>query len=94
MTEEEFKEFIDWAIDEAERYGYRKAVEDRPQGEWIRTTLTDCGSPIDECSNCGHHINGDVKVRNYCPNCGWRMKGADSERFNQERGCNKCNKTK
>jgi len=75
MTEEEFREFIDWAIDEAERYGYRKAVENRPQGEWIRTPFTDCGSPIDECSNCGHHINGDVKVRNYCPNCGWRMKG-------------------
>ena len=52
---------------------------DRPQGEWIRTIFTDCGSPIDECSNCGHYINGDMKVRNFCPNCGFRMKGADDE---------------
>lgn len=58
----------------------RKIVEkewkkEQPQGEWIRTMFTDCGSPIDKCSNCGHYINGDVEVRNFCPNCGCRMRG-------------------
>ena len=58
---------------------YSVPSADRPLGEWIRTIFTDCGSPIDECSNCGHYINGDMKVRNFCPNCGARMKGADDD---------------
>ena len=51
----------------------------RPQGEWKRMKFTDCGSPVHKCSICGHYINGDVEVRNFCPNCGARMKGADDE---------------
>ena len=52
---------------------------DRPQGKWKRMKFTDCGSPIDKCSICGHYINGDMEVRKFCPNCGARMKGVDDE---------------
>ena len=47
---------------------------DRPQGEWI-----DKGKNLWKCSNCGHYINGDVEVRNFCPNCGADMRGKDDE---------------
>lgn len=51
-----------------------KPADGRKSGEWIRTRFVDCGSPIDECSICGHYINGDMKVRNFCPNCGAEMR--------------------
>ena len=49
----------------------------RLQGEWKRMKFTDCGLPIHKCSICEHYINGDMEVRNFCPNCGARMKSVD-----------------
>lgn len=41
---------------------------ERPQGEWIRTSLY--GQTCYECYNC--HLHYDLKT-NYCPNCGAKM---------------------
>ena len=49
---------------------------DRPQGEWIATTMVDCGAPIWLCSMCEYESYGTY---NFCPSCGARMKGADDE---------------
>ena len=49
---------------------------DRPQGEWIATTMVDCGAPIWLCSMCEYESYGTY---NFCPHCGARMKGADDE---------------
>lgn len=82
MTDTEFREFLNWAIDEAEHYGYRKAVEDRPQGEWIEIGTI---SHSYKCSVCGRtlfHITvGKNHVAKYYPycHCGARMKGADDD---------------
>ena len=48
------------------------------KGEWIETEYTDCGATVYMCSVCTHGIS-DIKVSNYCPNCGARMKGAEDE---------------
>ena len=50
----------------------------RPQGEWIRD-----GHHI-RCKKCGTYFcdtdrEGDPYPQNFCPNCGARMKGANSE---------------
>lgn len=44
-------------------------VADRPQGEWVKDEYD-----IPHCSEC-NCINNTV-YRNYCPNCGAKMKGA------------------
>lgn len=49
---------------------------DRPQGEWIEQE--DDYHHYWECSECGMGVGLD-DIRNYCPNCGARMKGADDE---------------
>ena len=49
---------------------------DRPQGEWIEQE--DDYHHYWECSKCGMGVGLD-DIRNYCPNCGARMKGADDE---------------
>lgn len=49
---------------------------DRPRGEWIATTMVDCGAPIWLCSMCEYESYGTY---NFCPSCGARMKGADDE---------------
>ena len=49
-------------------------VVERRRGEWILTPYTDSGSPIHECSVCTHGVSGDLKVRNFCPNCGADMR--------------------
>lgn len=49
---------------------------DRPRGEWIETTMVDCGAPIWLCSMCEYESYGTY---NFCPSCGARMKGADDE---------------
>ena len=49
---------------------------DRPQGEWIEQE--DDYHHYWECSECGMGVGLD-DIRNYCPNCGAKMKGADDE---------------
>ena len=49
---------------------------DRPQGEWIEQE--DDYHHYWECSECGMGVGLD-DIRNFCPNCGARMKGADDE---------------
>ena len=49
---------------------------DRPQGEWIEQE--DDYYHYWECSECGMGVGFD-DIRNYCPNCGAHMKGADDE---------------
>ena len=49
---------------------------DRPRGEWIEQE--DDYHHYWECSECGMGVGLD-DIRNYCPNCGARMKGADNE---------------
>lgn len=71
-----------------------KAIEalsaDRPQGKWVPFEYGD--ERWHKCTVCGvadryieyvERPNGTtgklVAIRNYCPNCGARMKGADHE---------------
>ena len=49
---------------------------DRPRGEWIEQE--DDYHHYWECSECGMGVGLD-DIRNFCPNCGCRMKGADDE---------------
>lgn len=49
---------------------------DRPRGEWIEQE--DDYHHYWECSECGIGVGLD-DIRNFCPNCGARMKGADDE---------------
>lgn len=49
---------------------------DRPRGEWIEQE--DDYHHYWECSECGMGVGLD-DIRNFCPNCGSRMKGADNE---------------
>lgn len=50
-------------------YMAKKALEERPTGEWILHGM------IYYCSNCGHDCgeSGD----NFCGNCGAKMKGKE-----------------
>ena len=52
---------------------YRPSA-DSVQGEWVRHELW--GNPWFTCSECNYHGRNDF---NFCPNCGARMKGGDSE---------------
>ena len=45
-------------------------VEERPQGEWVKTALY--GQSCYECDNC--HLHFDITT-NFCPNCGADMRG-------------------
>lgn len=48
-----------------------KALEDRPQGEWIDTGMhEEYWEEEYQCSICG----GKSYYHNYCPNCGAKMK--------------------
>ena len=49
---------------------------DRPRGEWIEQE--DDYHHYWECSECGMGVGLD-DIRNFCPNCGAHMKGADDE---------------
>ena len=55
---------------------------DRPQGEWIyhRELMLDKEYYPSrfECDQCHHYVIAG-NDRNFCPNCGARMKGADDE---------------
>ena len=75
------------AIREAEYRGYMKAVEDRPQGEWIYCEDY-VGHDGYKCSNCGFFVPWAYDfyadsnfILNYhtCPHCDARMKGADDD---------------
>ena len=64
------------AYDIGYQRGYEKGKADRPQGEWIEQE--DDYHHYWECSECGMGVGLD-DIRNFCPNCGARMKGADDE---------------
>lgn len=55
---------------------------DRPQGEWIyhkEILLDEEYYPSRfECDQCHHYVIAG-NDRNFCPNCGAKMKGADNE---------------
>lgn len=59
-----------------------KALEERPQGEWIERTNRITLDTYYECSNCKEPwttIEGTPwqNMMNYCPNCGAEMKGGN-----------------
>ena len=49
-----------------------KALEDRPQGEWITDYESQFFNPGRKCSLCGKIVEFS---ENYCPNCGAYMRG-------------------
>ena len=71
----------DWEkySDKLWKNAYERGKADRPQGEWIEQE--DDYHHYWECSECGMGVGLD-DIRNYCPNCGARMKGADDESVN------------
>ena len=79
---------IQEAFDNGYLRGYEKGKADRPQGEWLPFEFGD--ERWHKCSCCGTadkyieyvpRPNGTVgklvSIRNFCPHCGARMKGAD-----------------
>lgn len=74
-----------WCFQKSERYSDREireacemAIEvlkdQRPHGEWGKRTIGYLSTH--ECSNCGFNGNWLWK---FCPNCGAKMKGGESE---------------
>ena len=64
----EYHEMCDEALDIA-----IKALEERPQGEWIfGSTL---GHGWMKCSNCCVSQSGQTLCWSFCPNCGADMRG-------------------
>ena len=49
----------------------RKALKERPQGEWINVIYTNNGCGVGMCNQCSMHKSID----NFCPNCGADMRG-------------------
>lgn len=73
FDEEKLREIVKEAV---ERFKEEYEITDRPQGEWIEQE--DDYHHYWECSECGMGVGLD-DIRNYCPNCGAKMKGADDE---------------
>ena len=48
-----------------------KALEDRPQGEWIK--MSDRYGIYFACNKCGY--DREKSITNFCPVCGTRLKG-------------------
>ena len=74
ITEEQFDAITDVDFDNTDRIWFHtkhgKDVEfvKRKEGKWIE----------EHCSECGCYVyHGDV--RNFCPNCGAKMKGGKEE---------------
>jgi len=82
----------DWEkySDKLWKNAYERGKADRPQGEWVPFEYGD--ERWHKCTACGvadkyieyvERPNGTtgklVAIRNYCPNCGARMKGAGDE---------------
>lgn len=53
--------------------GYRKQID----GEWVFNRGRCYGEPAYYCSNCSEGAS-EYGMDNFCPNCGARMKGADT----------------
>ena len=49
-----------------------EALQDRPQGEWIKNDAF-------ECSECAFRMIVGDGAYNFCPNCGAMMIGGDDE---------------
>ena len=73
FDEDKLREIVHEAV---ERIKEEYDIVERPQGEWIEQE--DDYHHYWECSECGMGVGLD-DIRNYCPNCGCRMKGADDE---------------
>ena len=64
----------------AERiYGLPSAQPERKKGEWKRNITTERNAQliftkVYNCSECGYESVGN-NLKNYCPNCGARMRG-------------------
>lgn len=54
----------------------------RPQGRWIRGALQN-GERLSKCSACGERCRVPTcvgkPIYDYCPNCGAKMKGAETD---------------
>lgn len=50
-------------------------------GRWLHTDLAYHWTSLDECSVCGYHDEKRQHLGNYsyCPNCGAKMDGGDSD---------------
>lgn len=51
-----------------------KALEERPQGEWIDQDFDDLKISDYRCNQCGHYQDD---ITNFCPNCGAKMQKGD-----------------
>ena len=61
---EEHKQLTEWLKD------YKRLLEERPQGEWIKhSTYKD----VLICSKCNHGSNQFYDTFNFCRNCGAAM---------------------
>lgn len=47
-----------------------KALEEKPQGEWIDQDFDDLKISDYRCNQCGHYQDD---ITNFCPNCGAKM---------------------
>ena len=68
----------------------KQPTVDRPQGEWIEVDEPIMGNPYCRyrCSECSLE---EPYIRDFCPNCGARMKGAsDDETYKCGRAVAKC----
>lgn len=57
--------------------GYRKQSE----GEWVHSDKAQHWFGKDECNKCHYHTADriDLSYFNFCPNCGAKMKGGESD---------------
>lgn len=66
--DKDMREALDMAIE---------ALSDKPKGEWIDSRDTD--TPWNDGFKCSACKSNSLIRYNFCPNCGARMKGGDTE---------------
>lgn len=64
------------------KIAYERGKADRPTGEWInreKCQVDEDAYEVATCSECGAEITIEYPHDSYCPNCGAKMRGEDSE---------------
>ena len=76
----EHREYQTYNLDDAYEQGWfdcQKSIEELPSaqrtGEWVDFSMSIKGVPTEACGVCGEWSLG--RGKNYCPNCGAKMKG-------------------